>query len=162
MTRREPRTLPSSAAAGAAPSRSPVLASGCHGRTSRGVTITMRPTPGAWPRASTLATPHAWLRSSLPSSAGPPPGSVAIRLRARARARAHTHTRAHAHTHAHTCSHVCSFLLPRLAFCPTCALDSCCASRVPSLLMPPQNMVVRFERVPLGSAAGARSPLFNS
>ena len=82
--------------------------SGCHGRTSRGVTvtITMRPTPGAWPRASTLATPHAWLRSSLPSSAGPPPGSVAIRLSARARARARTRTRAHAHTHAHTCSHV--------------------------------------------------------
>ena len=73
-------TFPSSAAVGAAPSRSPVLASGCHGRTSRGVTvtITMRPTPGAWPRVSTLAAPHAWLRSSLPSSAGPPPGSVAI------------------------------------------------------------------------------------
>ena len=103
------------------------------------MTIAMRPAPGAWPRASTLATPHAWLRSSLPSSAGPPPGSVAIRLRARARARAHTHTRAHAHTHAHTCSHVCSLLLPCLAFCPTCALDSCCASRVPSLLIPPER-----------------------
>ena len=37
MTRRELPTFPSSAAAGAAPSRSPVLASGCHGRTSRGV-----------------------------------------------------------------------------------------------------------------------------
>ena len=34
---RELPTFPSSAAAGAAPSRSPVLASGCHGRTSRGV-----------------------------------------------------------------------------------------------------------------------------
>ena len=69
-TRRELPTFPSSAAAGAAPSRSPVLASGCHGRSSRGVTVTIttRPTPGAWPRASTLATPHAWLRSSLPSS----------------------------------------------------------------------------------------------
>ena len=33
MTRRELPTFPSSAAAGAAPSRSPVLASGCHGRT---------------------------------------------------------------------------------------------------------------------------------
>ena len=123
MTRRELPTFPSSAAAGAAPSRSPVLASGCHGRTSRGVTvtITMRPTPGAWPRASTLATPHAWLRSSLPSSAGPPPGSVAIRLRARARARARTRTRAHAHTHAHTCSHVCSLLLHVSLVCPTCA-----------------------------------------
>ena len=34
---------------GCTPARSPVLASGCHGRTSRGVTvtITMRPTPGA-------------------------------------------------------------------------------------------------------------------
>ena len=39
MTRREPPTFPSSAAAGAAPLRSPVLASGCCGRTSRGVTI---------------------------------------------------------------------------------------------------------------------------
>jgi hypothetical protein len=36
MTRREPPTFPSSAAAGAAPPRLPVLASGCHGRTSRG------------------------------------------------------------------------------------------------------------------------------
>ena len=41
MTRRELPTFPSSAAAGAAPSRSPVLASGCHGRTSRGVTVTI-------------------------------------------------------------------------------------------------------------------------
>ena len=119
MTRREPPTFPSSAAAGAAPPRSPVLASRCRGRTSRGVTTTMRPTPGTRPRVSTLATPHAWLRSSLPSSAGPPPGSAAKRPRARARgARARTHVHAHAHTHAHACSHVCSLLLPCLAFCP--------------------------------------------
>ena len=91
----------------------------------------MRPTPGAWPRVSTLATPHAWLRSSLPSSAGPPPGSAAIRPRARTRT--HTHTHAHAHTRArarahacrHACSHVCSLLLPCLVFCPA-SRDSCC------------------------------------
>jgi hypothetical protein len=122
MTRREPPTFPSSAAAGAAPPRSPVLASGCRGRTSRGVTTTMRPTPGTRPRVSTLATPHAWLRSSLPFSAGPPPGSAAIRPRARARTHAHAHAHAHTHpTHAHACSHVCSLLLPCLAFCPVCS-----------------------------------------
>ena len=108
-----------SAAAGAAPSRSPVLASGCHGRTSRGVTvtITMRPTPGAWPRASTLATPHAWLRSSLPSSAGPPPGSVAIRLAARA-AHAHARTRTRMLTLARMFARFCFHVS---LFCPTCA-----------------------------------------
>ena len=132
MTRREPPTFPSSAAAGDAPPRSPVLASGCRGRTSRGVTTTMRATPGAWPRVSTLATPHAWLRSSLPSSAGPPPGSVAIRLRARARARARTRTRAHAHAlaHAHARTRTRMLTLARMfarfcfhvsLFCPACA-----------------------------------------
>ena len=48
---------------------------------------------------------------------------------------------AHAHTHVHTCSHVCSLSLPCLAFCPSCALDSCCASRVPSLLIPPSHQL---------------------
>ena len=78
------------------------------------------PMPGTRPRVSTLATPHAWLRSLLPSSAGPPPGSAAIRPRARARAGtpARTHAHAHARTHAHACSHVCSLLLPCLAFFP--------------------------------------------
>ena len=116
-------------------SRVAVLASGCRGRTSRGVTTTMRPTPGTRPRVSTLATPHAWRRSSLPSSAGPPPGSAAIRPRARARTRARTHAHAHAHTHAHACSHVCSRLLPCLAFCPASSpgLMLFLGARVPSV-----------------------------
>ena len=64
------------------------------------------------------ATPHAWLRSSLPSSAGAAPAGP--RARARARARAHAHAHAHAHTH------VCSVLPPCLAFCPACSgLFSC-------------------------------------
>ena len=71
----------------------------------------------------TRARAHgAWRRSTPPSPCPPPPA-----LAPQARARAHTCTRAHAHTHAHACSHVCSLLLPCLAFCPTCALDSCCA-----------------------------------
>jgi hypothetical protein len=76
------------------------------GSTSRGVTTTMRPTPGTRPRVSTLATTHAWLRSSLPSSAAPPPGSAAIRPRARARTHAHTRTRTR--TRMHTLARVCS------------------------------------------------------
>jgi hypothetical protein len=40
------------------------------------------------------------------------------------RARAHAHVHAHTRTHAHACSHVCSLLLPCLAFCPACLLQT--------------------------------------
>ena len=71
------------------------------------------------------ATPHAWLRSSLPSSAGPPPGSAAIRPRARARTHAHTRTRTRTRMHtlarmfARVCFHISLFALLLL-------LDTCC------------------------------------
>ena len=93
-----------------------------------------------------------------PSSAGPPPDSVAIRLRARARARAgtagtrtraHAHTRARAHAHTRARAHArtrtrmltLARMFARFCFhfsllCPTCATDSGCVCFVPSFLTP--------------------------
>ena len=68
-------------------------------------------TPASGPRVSTLATPHTWLRSSLPCSAGLPPGSAAI-----GRARAHAHAHAHARTRTRTCMHTLARMFARFRF----------------------------------------------
>ena len=138
MTRREPPTFPSSAAAGAAPPRSPGLASGCPGRTyvrtydlAGGDDHDAADAGGAaagfdFGDAARMAAEFA------PILGGAPAGQRRHRAHARshAHARTPTHARAHARTHAHACSHVYSlFASMSRFFALLVPLHSSCLSR---------------------------------